>query len=165
MPKANDQDATGSGRPSGGDALDGRRYAEAILRTMRQPLIVLLGDLSIETANGAFYRTFEVEPGETEGRPLYELGDGQWEIPKLRDLLERILPESGEVEDFRVEHDFERIGRRIMLLNAYRMRGDGEADRSCSPSTTSPSGSIRAGCSRARRSTPRRSLIPRATLC
>lgn len=129
MPEANGQDATGPGDPPGGDPRDGRRYAEAILRTMRQPLIVLLGDVTVETANRAFYRTFEVEPGETEGRSLYELGNGQWDIPKLRELLERILPESGEVEDFKVEHEFERIGRRVMLLNAHRMESDGDAGR------------------------------------
>ena len=129
MPQANGQDATRHGGPSGGDPWDGRRYAEAILRTMRQPLLVLLGDGTVETANRAYYRTLEAEPGETEGRLLYELGNGQWDIPKLRALLERVLPEGGEVEDFKVEHEFERIGRRVMLLNAHRMESDGDADR------------------------------------
>lgn len=100
-------------------------YAEAIVRTIRQPLIVLSGGFVVE-ANPAFYRTFQVGPEETEGRPIQELGNGQWNIPALRDMLENVLPNSGNVEDFRVEHDFEQLGRRVMLLNAHRMEG---ADR------------------------------------
>ena len=101
-----------------GEAL---RYAEAILGTMRQPLVALDTDLRVERANRAFYRTFEVEPDETEGRLIYELGNGQWNIPKLHEVLEHILPNEGEVEDVKVEHAFERIGRRVMLLSARRM--------------------------------------------
>ena len=100
-------------------------YAEAIVRTIRQPLIILSGGFVVE-ANPAFYRTFLVGPEETEGRPIQELGNGQWNIPALRDMLENVLPNNGNVEDFRVEHDFEQLGRRVMLLNAHRMEG---ADR------------------------------------
>jgi PAS domain-containing protein len=74
---------------NGGDE-EARLYAEAILGRMRQPLIVLDGDLRLQTANGAFYRTFDVDRDETEGRLIYELGNGQWDIPKLRELLEKI---------------------------------------------------------------------------
>jgi PAS domain-containing protein len=99
---------------------DEQLYAEAIVRTVRQPLLVLSGDFVVETANPAFYRAFEVGPEETEGRPIYALGNGQWDIPRLRELLENVLLSDGHVEDFRVEHDFEGIGRRVMLLNDNR---------------------------------------------
>jgi PAS domain-containing protein len=84
-------------------------------------LLVLNGDLRVETANPAFFRTFEVDAAETRGRLVYELGNGQWDTPELRKLLEDIIPNSGTVEDFKVEHEFGRIGRRVMVLNAHRM--------------------------------------------
>lgn len=98
-----------------------RSYAEAIVCTVRQPLLVLSSSFTVEAANPAFYRAFQVCPEETISRPLRELGNGQWDIPALRELLEDVLPADGHVEDFRVEHDFEQIGRRVMLLNAHRM--------------------------------------------
>jgi two-component sensor histidine kinase/PAS domain-containing protein len=98
-----------------------QHYAEAIVRTVRQPLLVLADSFVVEAANPAFYRTFQVRPEETEGRPIHELGNGQWNIPALRELLEHVLPADGHVEGFRVEHEFEQIGRRVMLLNAHRM--------------------------------------------
>jgi len=84
---------------------------------------VLDQDLRVVAASRAFYRTFKVDPGATEGQLLYELGNGEWDIPKLRSLLEKILPEhgltaAGEIEAYEVEHDFPDIGQRIMLLNA-----------------------------------------------
>lgn len=90
----------------------------AILKTMHQPLVVLDSDLVVKGANRAFYTTFKVEPDETEGVAIYDLGNAQWDIPKLRDLLRDILPNSGSVGDFMVEHSFESIGRRIMKINA-----------------------------------------------
>ncbi|MCA1774956.1 MAG: PAS domain-containing protein [Loktanella sp.] len=90
----------------------------AILKTMHQPLVVLDSDLVVKGANRAFYTTFKVEPDETEGVAIYDLGNAQWDIPKLRDLLSDILPNSGSVDDFMVEHSFESIGRRIMKINA-----------------------------------------------
>lgn len=104
-------------------------YLQAILRTMRHPLLVLDGSLTVERPNRAFLDAFQVEEAETVGTKIYDLGNGQWNIPKLRDLLERILPADDEVSDFPVEHEFETIGRRMMLLNAYRMRRDGQEDR------------------------------------
>ncbi len=95
--------------------------AQAILKTMRQPFVVLDCDLVVQGANRAFYDTFDVEPAVTEGCTIYELGNGQWDIPKLRDLLEEILPHSGIVDDFMVEHHFESIGRRIMMINARQI--------------------------------------------
>jgi PAS domain S-box-containing protein len=101
-----------------------RDYAEAILRTTRYPLVVLREDLRVDTANAAFYKTFRVAPGQTEGRSIYELGSGQWNIPRLRELLEDILPRNSFFDDFEVTHDFESLGRRIMLLNARRLDTD-----------------------------------------
>jgi PAS domain S-box-containing protein len=97
-------------------------YAEAIVETITQPLLVLDAELRVETANPAFLRQFEVAPEATLGRPVYELGNGQWDIPELRRLLEEVLSKEGHVEGYRVEHEFETIGERIMLLNAHRMR-------------------------------------------
>ncbi|MEI4261572.1 ATP-binding protein [Roseovarius sp. D0-M9] len=90
----------------------------AILKTMHQPLVVLDRNLVVKGANRAFYQTFKVEPDETEGVAIYDLGNGQWDIPKLHDLLTDILPNNGSVDDFMVEHNFESIGRRIMKINA-----------------------------------------------
>lgn len=122
MPGANGQNETDERTAPGGDHNDEeRRFAEAILATMHQPLLVLNGDLRVATANRAFYRTFEVDEAETRGRLVYELENGRWNIPELRELLEGILPNDGTVEAFRVEHEFEQIGRRVLLLNAQRM--------------------------------------------
>jgi signal transduction histidine kinase len=96
--------------------------AQAIVDTVREPLLILKGDLHVGSANRSFYEAFHVLPEETEDRPLYKLGDGQWDIPKLRTLLENILPKSSQVEDFEVEHDFPSIGHKTMLLNARRLR-------------------------------------------
>jgi two-component system CheB/CheR fusion protein len=98
-----------------------RAYAETIIETVREPLLVLDGQLRIESANRSFYRAFQVMPAETIGKFIYELGNRQWDIPHLRELLERILPQNNTMEDFLVEHTFEQLGRRTMLLNARRM--------------------------------------------
>ncbi len=90
----------------------------AILEAMHQPLVALDRDLIVKAANRAFYHTFEVEPDEAEGFAIYDLGNGQWDIPKLRELLSDVLPNSGYVDDFTVEHRFESIGRRTMKINA-----------------------------------------------
>jgi two-component sensor histidine kinase/nitrogen-specific signal transduction histidine kinase len=120
--KAESSDGDSEGNPAGADREDeARRFAEAILATMRQPLLVLNGDLRVETANPAFFRTFEVDAAEIRGRRVYELGNGQWDTPELRKLLEDIIPNSGTVEEFKVEHEFGRIGRRVMVLNAHRL--------------------------------------------
>ena len=103
--------------------------AQAIVETVREPLLVLNEDLRIRSANHSFYRTFDASPEETVGRPLYELGDHQWDIPRLRDLLEHVLPQDDQLRDFEVKHDFPNIGRRTMLLNARRLlRRDGRAE-------------------------------------
>jgi signal transduction histidine kinase len=99
-----------------------RDYADAIIRTVRGPLLVLNQDLRIISANEAFYNAFKVAPNDTENRMLYDLGNRQWNIPKLRVLLEEILPEKNTIEDFVVEHDFKDIGQKTMLLNARTLR-------------------------------------------
>ncbi len=98
-----------------------RDYAEAILRTTRDPLIVLNADLRAVSANDAFYKTFKVRPAEIEGRLIYELSEHQWDIPRLRRLLEEIIPRDNAFNDFDVTHEFPGIGRRTMLLNARRL--------------------------------------------
>ncbi|GAC1386460.1 MAG: hypothetical protein NVS1B7_4800 [Candidatus Saccharimonadales bacterium] len=99
-----------------------RDYADAIIRTVRGPLLVLNKDLRIISANEAFYNAFKVAPNDTEKRLLYDLGNRQWNIPKLRVLLEEILPEKNTIEDFVVEHDFKDIGQKTMLLNARTLQ-------------------------------------------
>ena len=99
-----------------------RNYAEAIVETVRQPLLVLTKELKIRSANQAFYSNFKVSKEETENCFLYDLGDGQWNIPKLREALGNILPSNGSFQDFEVEHKFEGIGRRTMLLSARELK-------------------------------------------
>jgi len=107
---------------------EAREYAESIVATARDPLIVLDNDLRVVTANRAFYRVFATTPEETEGRLLYELGNRQWDIPELRRLLGEILPQNTAFNDYAVAHDFECIGPRTMLLNARRLHREGKAD-------------------------------------
>src|SRR5918911_1404690 len=97
--------------------------AESIIDTMRDPLLVLDARLRVVRASREFYRTFGVSPEETEGRLVYELGNRQWDIPRLRILLEEILPQNTTFRDFEVVHTFEHIGRKVMLLNARRLCG------------------------------------------
>jgi len=92
-----------------------------ILGSVREPLVVLNSDLKVVKANDSFYKTFNVKPDETEGILIYHLGNRQWDIPKLRELLEDILPQNSQFNDFEVEHNFETIGRKIMHLNASRV--------------------------------------------
>jgi PAS domain S-box-containing protein len=98
------------------------RYAESIVETVREPLLVLDADLKIISANRNFYRTFKVTPGETIGSFIYDLGNRQWDIPKLRELLEEVLPEKEAFDDFEVDHNFEYIGNKTMLLNARQIK-------------------------------------------
>ena len=100
-------------------------FAEAIVETVREPLLVLDKDLHVKRANRSFLGTFRASKGETEGRLLYELGNGQWDIPELRLLLEDIIPQHTEFRDFEVTHDFPVIGRRTMLLNARKLSEPG----------------------------------------
>ncbi|MCH8491056.1 MAG: PAS domain S-box protein [Oceanicaulis sp.] len=129
MANSDNGNSTGAGAPEQTHHADNARHLdEAILRTMRQPILVLSEDLRVETANRAFYQTFAVEELEIKDCPLYELGNGQWDIPQLRALLEDILPNNGTIDDYRVEHEFEQIGRRVIVLNANRIVQPGQRD-------------------------------------
>jgi signal transduction histidine kinase/CheY-like chemotaxis protein len=97
-------------------------YAQDIVETVREPLLMLDTTLRVRSANRAFYQTFQVSPDETENRLIYELGNGQWDIPALRTLLEDVIPTSSVFNDFELEHTFPIIGRRIMLLNGRKLR-------------------------------------------
>ena len=101
---------------------DIQNYAQNIVDTVREPLLILDVTLRVRSANRAFYQTFHVSPAETEGRLIYELGNGQWDIPDLRTLLEDIVPKSSVFDDFELEHTFPDIGRRVMLLNARKLQ-------------------------------------------
>ncbi len=105
---------------------ESRDFAVSIVETVREPLLVLNGELRVETANRAFYESFRVEPADTLGRLVYELGDGQWDIPELKILLEEMLPQNAHFVNFEVEHAFPSIGQRAMLLNAHCL-GQGAA--------------------------------------
>ena len=98
-----------------------RNYVRAIVETVREPLIVLDGNLRVSTANRSFYHTFKATAAETEQQLIFNLGNGQWNIPKLRRLLLEVLPTDSELQDFEVEHNFEQIGTKTMLLNARKM--------------------------------------------
>ncbi|MFA6291076.1 MAG: PAS domain S-box protein, partial [Victivallales bacterium] len=97
-------------------------YSESIINTVREPLIVLDQDLRVVTVSRSFYEFFKVKPEETVGQLIYDLGNKQWDIPKLRELLEDILPKKATFDNYEVEHDFATIGRRIMLLNARQIQ-------------------------------------------
>ena len=96
-----------------------------IIGSIREPLVVLDADLKVVNANPSFYHTFNVKPEQTEKVLIYDLGNRQWDIPKLRELLEEILPQNTKFNDFEVEHHFETIGRKIMHLNARRIYNEG----------------------------------------
>ena len=103
-------------------------YAQDVVDTVREPLLILDSSLRVHSANSAFYLTFHVSSAETENRLIYELGNGQWDIPDLRTLLEDIVPTSSVFNDFELEHDFPVIGRRVMLLNARKLRQGSHAE-------------------------------------
>lgn len=104
-------------------------YLRSIVDTIREPLLVLDEDLRVISAGRSFYRTFRVTPDETEGEFLYDLGNGQWDIPALRTLLEDMLPHQTEFHDFEVIHDFPHLGIRTLLLNARKIFRPGNGSR------------------------------------
>jgi len=103
-------------------AEEAREFLTAIVDTVRDPLLVLDGDLRVEMANAPFYEVFRAHPTETAGRRVYDLGNGQWNVPRLRQLLEEVLPKDSEFRDMEVEHEFEDIGRKVMLLHGRRIQ-------------------------------------------
>jgi formate hydrogenlyase transcriptional activator len=103
-----------------------QEYTESIVETIREPLIVLTPDLKVISANRSFYETFQVAPEETEGRFIFDVGNHQWDIPALRELLEEIIPQNTHFNNFEVDYAFPRIGRKRMLLNARRIYREGK---------------------------------------
>jgi two-component sensor histidine kinase len=98
-----------------------KQYSEKVGDALRDPFVILNWDLRVRSANLHFYETFGVSAAETEGQFIYELGNRQWDIPRLRELLEDILPHSSSFDNFEVDHEFEKLGHRIMCLNARRV--------------------------------------------
>jgi two-component sensor histidine kinase len=107
---------------------DACALAQSIVDTVREPVVVLDKGLRVIAASRSFYTLFKVSPEETQGRLLYALGDAQWDIPKLRVLLDKIIPEHGAMEDYEVEHEFPNLGRRTMCLNARQAFYEGGAE-------------------------------------
>jgi two-component system CheB/CheR fusion protein len=97
------------------------QHADDLIDHAREAILILNGGLKVISANQAFYRNFDVTREETQNRKIYDLGNEQWNIPKLRELLEKILPGNGKVEDFEVQHEFPHLGSRKMMLNARRI--------------------------------------------
>jgi two-component system CheB/CheR fusion protein len=108
---------------------EAREYAESIINTVREPLIALDKDLRVVSASLSFYEVFKVKPKDTVGHLIYDLGNGQWNIPQLRELLETILPRQTVFNNFEVKHNFSTIGKRIMLLNARQIKRASEKER------------------------------------
>jgi two-component sensor histidine kinase len=118
--------ATPNGQPFM-DIDEERVLAQAIVDTIREPLLVLDEELRVVAASRSFYRTFKIDRQEVQGRPVYALGNGQWNIPELRLLLEKIGPQHAAMEDYEVQLDFSGLGRRAMLLNARQVFYRGNA--------------------------------------
>ena len=126
MPEATAGTNKGEGMTQADDALRGARtYAESIVDTVREPLVVLDADLRVLSVNRSFCQTFQVSPEETENCLIYEIGNHQWDIPSLRILLEEILPKNTSLQDFEVDHEFPTIGQKVMLVNARRIYREG----------------------------------------
>jgi two-component system CheB/CheR fusion protein len=106
-----------------------RQYAEAIVDTIREPVVVLDKELRIKTANNAFYKNFQLEKKDTEGVLIYELSNKQWDIPALRTLLEEIMPRQSNFTGFEVRHNFPGKGERIMMLNAMELKQGKEEEK------------------------------------
>lgn len=96
-------------------------YIKTVVDVVREPVLILNKDLRVMAANDSFYRAFQVEARDTEGTVVYQLGNGQWNIPALRKLLEDILPRNTFFKGFEVTHDFPFIGHKVMILNARQI--------------------------------------------
>ena len=108
---------------------EAREFAESVINTVREPLISLDQNLRVITVSRSFYDFFKVTPEETVGQLIYDLGNKQWDIPKLRELLETILPQKTTFDNYEVEHDFATIGKRTMLLNARQIKRGVDEER------------------------------------
>ena len=100
-------------------------YAEAVVETVPEPLVVLNSDLRVIKSNRAFYRMFQVTPAQTEQQPIFELGNGHWNIPELRSILAEILTHNTQIESFELCCNFEKIGQKTILLNGYKILQSG----------------------------------------
>lgn len=103
-------------------------YIKTVVDVVREPILILDKDLRVMAANESFYNTFQVEHADTHEHVVYELGNGQWNIPALRKLLENILPKNTFFKGFQVDHDFPIIGRKVMILNAREIHFKDDAD-------------------------------------
>jgi hypothetical protein len=126
MNKTNKEEVTGIIESVGADFFDRMweeswTYIKTVVDIVREPVLVLDKDLRVMVANDSFYRTFQVEATDTENKVVYELGDGQWNIPALRKLLDDILPKNTFFKGFEVIHEFPAIGRKVMILNARQI--------------------------------------------
>jgi len=108
-------------------------YIKTVVDTVRQPFLILDKNLCVMAANESFYKTFQVEEKDTENKLVYELGNRQWDIPQLQQLLEDILPKNTFFKGFEVAHDFPIIGKKVMILNARRIYKDGVTSKSFPP--------------------------------
>ncbi|WP_354360264.1 PAS domain-containing protein [Pedobacter sp. UYP30] len=104
---------------------ESEEYLASIIQTVKQSLVVLDKNMQILSVNKHFLQTFKVSANESEGKSFYELGNGQWNIPHLKEMLEKILPTNSQIEDLVVEHDFLHIGKKFMLINGYRIKLEG----------------------------------------
>ncbi len=108
---------------------DAMEYSQSIIETVLVPLVILDADLSVRSANPAYYRMFRTNRQQIEGQHLYELGNRQWDVPELRRQLEVVLPQNSSFDDFELTHDIEGIGERTLVLNARRIvRGDQQTE-------------------------------------
>ena len=96
---------------------ESQHYAQTVVTAMRESLVLLDRDLRVKMANPSFYETFQVSPQETEGRSFYELGNRQWDIPKLREILHQVVSQGNSFQNYLVEQEFPGLGSRTMLLN------------------------------------------------
>ena len=110
-------------------------YIKTVVDIVREPILILDKDLRVMAANDCFYQTFQVEHKETEGKVVYDLGNGQWNIPALRKLLEDILPKNSFFRGFEVEHNFPFIGRKVMILNARQIHFKEDSETKLFPPT------------------------------
>ena len=100
---------------------EAQAYFESIVQTVREPLVILDRELRVVSANGAFYETFGITPADAERQVIYGLGNGAWDIPRLRELLEKILPTNSQFDRFEIDHVFPGVGRKVLVLNARRL--------------------------------------------
>jgi hypothetical protein len=110
-------------------------YIKTVVDIVREPILILDKNLCVMAANDSFYRTFQVDIKDTEGKIVYELGNGQWDIPGLRKLLEDILPRNTFFKGFEVEHDFQFIGHKVMILNARQIHFKEDSETKLFPPT------------------------------